>query len=397
MANLKFNLVSFEGEATLTLFHEGKALVASESHPYWEEIRKGVVVDDDPEVVRLFDLSAHVEEKFQRLTDQITVVGGRVFFDGDEVDNSITRKITECIKEGIEDWQPLANFMQKTFQNPSAHSREQLFDFLANNSFSINENGDVIAYKGLQEAHSTDFQYHSWHKGTDEVTVDGVTGKGYVYQNDGSIVEMPRSAVHHDPATGCSHGLHVSNYAYAKDYGVVVRVLVNPRDFVSVPTEHNWQKARVCRYVVDHQVDAPDTGAVVLTNAKVDEGKTDAIDISKVEKIKVEKTKEDFPAGSKVTLVDNKWMNALGQMQEDLVSRWSMTIGETYTVKESAYGRTLAIAEYNVLLERPNGGSIWVHPSSLVLGESKVLDTDVDDEYDSWDDEDDSWEDDSWY
>lgn len=266
MANLRFNLVRFDDESTLTVFHEGKPLVATDSHPNWAAILKGVTVDDDPSVVDLFDPAVTIAKKFERLSERVAVQNGRVFFDGDEVNNSLTEKIVQCLEEGIEDWEPLVAFFEKVYDNPVEDSRNQLFDFLAHNKFTINEDGDIVGYKGvvlLEEDNPK--QYRSSASGTDEVSVNGEVSTGYVFQSDGDVVEMARSAVHHDPNTGCSHGLHVANYEYAKGYGTVLMVLVNPRDVVSVPNDHYWQKVRVCRYRVVGPVDAPLSGALRVT------------------------------------------------------------------------------------------------------------------------------------
>ena len=61
------------------------------------------------------------------------------------------------------------------------------------------------------------------------------------------IIEIARSYVNHDPSQGCSTGLHVGTYAYAKGYArsALLEVHVNPRDVVSVPTDCDAQKVRV--------------------------------------------------------------------------------------------------------------------------------------------------------
>jgi hypothetical protein len=52
----------------------------------------------------------------------------------------------------------------------------------------------------------------------------------------------------------------VGTYDYAKRYanGALLKVHVNPRDVVSVPTGEG-EKVRVCRYVVEDIIDAPET------------------------------------------------------------------------------------------------------------------------------------------
>jgi hypothetical protein len=241
----------------------GTAKVATDAHPNWEAIRQAVVVDDDPNALDLFDLSGKAADKFQRLTDRVTVHSGRVHFDGDPVDNSLTQKVVEAINAGLEDWKPLVKFYDKVMQNPEEHSREQLFDWLNNNAFSINEDGDIVGYKGVRASGKDGFAYSSVMSGVEPVNVDGEIQTGYIHTNLGSVVEMPRSLVQHDPNVGCSVGLHVSNFQYASSYGTVQTVIVNPRDVVSIPNDHSFQKGRVCRYRVAGVTTVEHTGVVV--------------------------------------------------------------------------------------------------------------------------------------
>jgi hypothetical protein len=70
------------------------------------------------------------------------------------------------------------------------------------------------------------------------------------------IIKMARNKVQDDPSVTCSYGLHVAALGYAVydqaklGDGRVVVVKVNPRDVVSVPTDYNNQKMRVCEYTV---------------------------------------------------------------------------------------------------------------------------------------------------
>ena len=78
---------------------------------------------------------------------------------------------------------------------------------------------------------------------------------------------MPRGEVQHDPESGCSTGLHVGTYAYAQGYAraALLTVHVNPRDVVSVPTDCDAEKMRVCRYVVsDDEPTPPEESAAIV-------------------------------------------------------------------------------------------------------------------------------------
>lgn len=264
MANLRYNLVRFEDEATLTVFHDGQPHVVTDSHPSWAAIVEGVVVNDDPAALDLIDVAQTVSREFRRLGEQVTVVNGRLYFDNDEVNNAISNKIIEFLEAGVDDWKPLVNFMQKVMANPEKHSQEQMFEWLLRHQFSINEDGDILGYKSVKGSSREGFDYESITSGRNVVVVDGEEFTGRVPQSVGSVVEMARSEVQHDPAQGCGPGLHVANFRYASTWNgdsTVLLVAVNPRDVVSVPTESNWEKVRTCRYrvvkVVEGETNTP--------------------------------------------------------------------------------------------------------------------------------------------
>lgn len=268
MANLKYNLVNLGEASNLTVFHDGEMYVADDTHPNWAAIIKGVTVDGDPEVVRLFDVAQAVAIKFQRLGDRATVASGRLYFDGDEMDNSLSKEVLRFLNEGVDDWKPLVKFLDKVMQNPQEHSRNQLYTWMVRRDFTITDEGDIVGYKGVYNHPGGG--YESTSSGT--ASVNGEVHNGRIPQKVGDVVEMPRSAVAFNPSVGCSTGLHVANFNYANGYGnVVISVTVNPRDVVSVPTESNFDKVRVCRYVVTgvSEGELPDVVVQDVTKAVV--------------------------------------------------------------------------------------------------------------------------------
>lgn len=98
------------------------------------------------------------------------------------------------------------------------------------------DNGDFLAYKRVKG----DFtDYH--------------TGK---FDNSiGAVVKMPRQEISDNPNDGCSAGLHVANFHYASEFysggeGILLEIQINPKDVVSVPNHCNFEKIRVCEYLV---------------------------------------------------------------------------------------------------------------------------------------------------
>lgn len=260
MSKVQFTHVSAgDGFSVVTAFVPGrKPVVALSDHPNFDRILDGLL-NDDPSVFDLFDVSQTVASKFEKLSDRVSIGDDRlVYFDGDVVDNSLVDQIVRFLDQGVEDWKPLVAFFEKVQDNPNEHSRTQLYDWLSRRDFSITENGDIVGYKGVS------YDGNSVHSG--KAIVDGVVHNGRIPNKVGSVIEMPRSEVQHDPSVGCHTGLHVGTYEYASSFGnKVLEIHVNPRDVVSVPTDCDWAKVRCCRYVVVGEIAQKYSLAVVPT------------------------------------------------------------------------------------------------------------------------------------
>jgi hypothetical protein len=236
----------------ITVFSEylDSPIVAQSNHPNYINIvalaKDGSSSYEDEiaaEIEELAKIEISVANKFQKVTDRVSVANGQVYFDGDILHNAITNHILRYLEGGY-NFEHLALFLEKLYQNPNAHSRQQLYEWLDARDFSITEDGDIYAYKGLTD------NGKSIHSGG--AIVNGERVKGQVPNNVGSTIELPRSEVQFDPSIGCGVGLHVGTYDYASSFarGTIAGVIVNPRDIVSVPTDSGAQKVRTCRYKV---------------------------------------------------------------------------------------------------------------------------------------------------
>lgn len=244
---VKYNLVANGDSDNITVFVRGEMYVADSNHnPNFEQIVAKVLADDES-VVDLFDLERAVSKKFEKLSERVAVRNGAIYFDGTEVNDVLGKQVLRFVEDGVEDWQPLVLFWENLAQNPNPHSREQLYRWLNERNFQISKNGNIVGFKGVKVVNG---EYRSIHSGP--AIVDDVEVNGYVLNAVGSVVEMPRESVQFNSAVGCSTGLHVGTYSYAKDFaqGATLTVSVNPRDVVSVPTDCNDEKLRVCRYKV---------------------------------------------------------------------------------------------------------------------------------------------------
>ena len=256
---MQFTHVSTDDGSVVSVFIAGRnPLVAHSSHPNFSEIIVRVM-DGDENVVELFDIAQTAATHFERLTERITTANGRLYLDGEEVNNSLATQVVRFLSEGVDNWKPLVRFFENVQANPNEHSREQLFSWLDARDFTITHDGLIVGYKGVA---STPDGFVSVHSG--RAMVDDVVHSGRIPNPIGSVVEMPRGEVHHDPSSGCSVGLHVADFDFASGWGdTLLEIHVNPRDVVSVPTESGWNKIRVCRYIVVDTIDTPHTSAVL--------------------------------------------------------------------------------------------------------------------------------------
>lgn len=264
---LQFNHSKTEdGREVLTVLTSGDPIVVDATHPNFQEIVDGVWEDalSEQEVTDLADLAGAVGRRLTYLTPRVSENHGRIFFDAEEVDNSLTRQMVRLLEEGDDiGWSRLALFMENIAANPSPTSRAQLYDWLDGRDFTITDDGCLLGYKGVKrDSADAEGVYRSLHAGG--AYVDGGWCEGFVPNSAGAVVEMPRGDVKEDSGVGCSTGLHVGTHDYARSYsahGAMLRVIVNPRDVVSVPTDCNAEKLRCCRYevaeVIDHEISEP--------------------------------------------------------------------------------------------------------------------------------------------
>lgn len=262
LSKLSFTIVGDEDESNIIVYASGAMRVAHSTHPYFEQIVAGARAGDES-IVELFDLAEAAASRFDRLSERVSVANGTIYLDGEPIDNALTEQVLRFIEAGLDDWKPLVAFFENVQANTNEHSREQLYTWLANEDFTITDDGMIVGYKGVRK---TDDGLVSINSG--RAIVNGVVHNGNIPQPFGGIVEMPRSEVQHDPSVGCHRGLHVGTYAYANGFaqGALLEVHVNPRDVVSVPTDCSWAKMRVCRYSIVKLIDAPYTAPVVYAD-----------------------------------------------------------------------------------------------------------------------------------
>ncbi len=239
----QYSMVGENDQRVVTAFVDGQLLTTdAATNPNFDRIMERLFEDDTAGLSELFTAEKAVERKFKKVSERVSVSNGKVYFDNDPIEDTLSDHLLRLIHSG-DDVVYLINFWENIAANPSDHSRENLLRWLEAEDFSITREGMIVGYKGL------DHEYRSIHSGP--AIVDGVQQNGKIHNVEGSVIELPRSSVTADSFAACAYGLHVGTDSYARSFGyTTVEVYVNPRDVVSVPVDCNGQKMRVCRYTV---------------------------------------------------------------------------------------------------------------------------------------------------
>lgn len=249
-----YRINSGEDGAVLSVFGEVNESITSDAKSFEEAVLYlTTTAPEDLDVDRVRNLMSPktaVQAYIRRVSDRVSFKGNTLLFDGDEVNNSLAETIIRLTQEDESgDPTKLVKFLENLMNNPSEHSREQLYDWIAPRNITITNDGHFLAYKGLNE----DFTSINQGQGI-------VNSVEYDYasldNSPGNVVEFPRSLVVANSGIGCAVGLHAGTYEYASEFaqGKLVLVKINPRDVVSVPTDCDAQKLRVCRYEVLEEI-----------------------------------------------------------------------------------------------------------------------------------------------
>lgn len=205
------------------------------------------------------------------LSARVRVENGEVLLDNEPVDNTLADLILRLLSEGGEGVRAWVRFLERIEANPNEHSRTMLFDWMRTmgDALRVTPDGLMVGYKGV----TTDENGVPVSITHGPAIVDGKEVNGAVPNYVGATVEMQRDNVEHNPARGCSVGLHVGTFDYAKGFsrGLVLECHVDPADVVSVPTDCNWQKVRTSRYVVVDTVEVPDPSPLASRYSGLDD------------------------------------------------------------------------------------------------------------------------------
>jgi hypothetical protein len=201
------------------------------SHPTFAAMKRALERKNWASIPRLVNIAESIKNQTQ---GSIKMEGGKVFYKGRQVDNSLTRRIVQLVKDS-KPVKSMLVFMDNLYKNPDEKAINELYDWLMRCNLPITDDGCFMAYKAVRS------DYKDKHTNTLDNSV-------------GNVLSMPRKAVDANRANECSHGLHFCSLNYVKSfYGngdKLVGVKVNPKDVVSIPADYNYSKGRTWRYEV---------------------------------------------------------------------------------------------------------------------------------------------------
>lgn len=226
------------GNGNINIYMNGKIYNISPDHIYYDVINDHLFNKEYDKIAEIINKPI---EKFikERVSENISIHGNKVYYKDIETKNSITKKIQIFMANGLP-IDPLIRFLDNLMKIPDKKVVDGLDRYMEGGIFSMTEDGCFLAYKRV----SKDYK-------------DFWTGK--ISNKIGTIVKMDRRAVDCNNNIMCSYGLHVCAKEYLPHYhggwGIIILVKVNPRDVVSIPGDYNYTKIRCCEYKVIQQID----------------------------------------------------------------------------------------------------------------------------------------------
>lgn len=217
--DLPFNF-AISNSGVISCNVRGKMYSFATSHPNYSAAKQAVKDKNQDEIVRLADLPKVIEDfcaipPGDRPT--VEVKDGNIYYRGKVLANSLTKRITQLIKDDFP-FEPMLKFLENLMLNPSFHAVQELYNFLEHRNLPITEDGCFLAYK------SVTMDYLDWHTKTIKNTV-------------GATPSMPRNEVDDNWRQECSSGYHVGAIEYVQNFGCepcrILIVKVNPKDVVA--------------------------------------------------------------------------------------------------------------------------------------------------------------------
>ena len=221
---------------SVTLIVDGESFAIQKSESNFERARELVLADQCEEAIKLVNnkllVSTWLAGTDFTLRDNVAYMGQEPL--PPALTSRIIRMAQSCVNPIV--W---FRFWQRLQENPSKHSVDQLYHFMAHADIPIRSDGYILAYKAVRP------DYKDWHTGKCDNSI-------------GNVLTMPRNKVVDDPAAACSYGYHVGSWSYVQSFhggtSIILACSVDPADVVSVPDDCKQTKMRVCRYKVEFEL-----------------------------------------------------------------------------------------------------------------------------------------------
>lgn len=210
----------------------------NKTHPKFKEVLAMILAGSYEDAITEIDKKELLKKYTVGL---LTIENNQVKYAGKVLNNKLTNRLLDDINSGGTFHKHLGSFMDRAMNNVSEKSVSELWDFIEHNDIQLTENGMLIGWKKVTKC--------------DNGYVDSYTKK--IPNNLGTTVHMPRSLVNDNRSQTCSQGLHVGAWTYVPSFSgdTILRVIVDPADVVSVPSDYNGAKMRASRYYIDAIVD----------------------------------------------------------------------------------------------------------------------------------------------
>lgn len=257
--SLRYSYTNDGAHRQITVVLNGRPVIVDDSHANFGAVLNACRAGDEARAKSYLNLDALYVNALAEVGAGFGYVDGQVTYDGEPVSANLSAAISAVLAEKG-DVKPFANFAARLHNNPGFRSRNSLFAWIERHGLNLDNDGFLIAYKGVTSSDEGD--YVSIHQGYGIVNGE-VVEYGSLRNNVGDVVEVPRHKVDDDPRSHCSFGLHAGTHQYASSFarGVLLTVKIDPADVVSVPSDAH--KIRCCKYEVVAVTESEWTASVV--------------------------------------------------------------------------------------------------------------------------------------
>lgn len=227
-----------DGKTISVYFNDGNAGVWNSSNPDYKRVKELAKNDDWIAIEILHNKpKAILNSEVKVNDDSITITnkkGETTNVAVDENSDTLLKFIKLLRSKGVIDSRidEIKPFLVKMFQNTFIDAVEEIYDFCTAMDFEITKDGNILAYKAVNEDLSS-----FWDNGKTKHVI-------------GEYTEVENFCT--DRNIPCAQGLHfcAKKYADMNYYGnnKIIVVEVDPRDIVSIPIDHANLKGRCRKY-----------------------------------------------------------------------------------------------------------------------------------------------------